>query len=669
MENPKRDPAGGTLVAAALDRLRKELAFAGDPEESPRPSIVKTASWCAVIFIVALGVRLLYLQDSRVESIHGESIITYLVDPYQKEAANMIEERGLLFPGVQVDPGDAYRVWHPPGYSMLLLAIYGNNAHDRRYAALRLVQILCDSICAVLLLLIAAQLFPPGVGIIAGLLAAFSPHLGYYAIWLTPDSVSVLPILLAVYLLIRAARRPRLAMMMAAGALLGASCWLRSNSLLLAPLLALTVPFLFERRKRLLYAFGLVGATVLVIAPITLRNWVVYHRFIPITIVTGINLVQGLAEYDSNNSFGMPLMDSEVLQKDIEWNGRPDYGASLWTPDGIERDRTRFARGLEVIRSHPTWFLGVMFRRMGFMLRYNDFEPNARVFYSAAAPVVAVGPPFAGQVEIPSERTPAWSASAADLFAGGTLTSGEAQATLTDDQLNIEITGDWSASDDQFGCAPIRVQRHTDYVFTVRLKSVQGPMMIKVKGPNARITLASMSVPKAARRKAKKASEGHGITAISIPFSSSEEDSVRLVVSNGGQPAAQPVVHLGQAELWEVGRTPFAWTHHPRSIVRGIQKNIFKTRVMRVLIFAGIILPALARRRRALVILLAVPVYYLCTHAAFSTEYRYILPMHYFLLVFAAASSFWAWAALRAVSQLAYGSLRHRVLRTAPDRA
>ena len=193
--------------------------------------------------------------------------------------------------------------------------------------------------------------------------------------------------------------------------------------------------------------------------------------------------------------------------------------------------------------------------------------------------------------------------------------------------------------------------------------------MLKVKGPDSRTTLAAMSVRKPARKKAKKGSEGPRVTTISIPFYSSEQDNVRLVVSNGGETMVRPVVKLGAADLWELGPTRFSWTDQPRSIVRGIQKNIFKTRVMRPLILAGIILLAIARRRRALVILLAVPVYYLCTHAAFSTEYRYILAIHYFLFVFAAVFSFWAWEAVSEVMQQAYRSLRHRVPRAAPDQA
>lgn len=53
-----------------------------------------------------------------------------------------------------------------------------------------------------------------------------------------------------------------------------------------------------------------------------------------------------------------------------------DEGGILFPPDGIERDQKRFALGLEVIRSHPAWFLGVMLRRDEFMLSYNDSRPH-----------------------------------------------------------------------------------------------------------------------------------------------------------------------------------------------------------------------------------------------------------------------------------------------------
>jgi hypothetical protein len=51
-------------------------------------------------------------------------------------------------------------------------------------------------------------------------------------------------------------------------------------------------------------------------------------------------------------------------------------------------------------------------------------------------------------------------------------------------------------------------------------------------------------------------------------------------------------------------------------------------------ILLGVSLLALARRRRALSVLLIVPLYYLCMQSALHTEYRYILAIHYFLFVF-----------------------------------
>jgi hypothetical protein len=60
------------------------------------------------------------------------------------------------------------------------------------------------------------------------------------------------------------------------------------------------------------------------------------------------------------------------------------------------------------------------------------------------------------------------------------------------------------------------------------------------------------------------------------------------------------------------------------------------------LIAAGVLLLAPAKRKRELMLLLAVPVYYLCVQSAFHTEYRYIIAVHYFLFVLAAVTLYLA---------------------------
>jgi hypothetical protein len=66
-----------------------------------------------------------------------------------------------------------------------------------------------------------------------------------------------------------------------------------------------------------------------------------------------------------------------------------------------------------------------------------------------------------------------------------------------------------------------------------------------------------------------------------------------------------------------------------------LQKNIFNTGVLLPLVIGGVLLLTLARRGSALAALLSVPIYYLLVQSALSTEYRYILGIHYFLFVVA----------------------------------
>lgn len=236
---------------------------------------------CGLIFLVALGVRLFHWQDNKVEVLHGGTIATSLVNDYQYEAHRIAGQGGLLVPREPFDTGDARMVFHPPGYSFLLIALYGSSAPDKAYTRLRIAQAVFDSLAAVIILLLAAELAPLAVAVIGALFVSLSPHLAYYSQWLSPDSLAVLPILLAVYLVIKAGQRSRLITVAMAGVLIGLSCWLRANALLLAPFLAIAILLLFARGKRLRSSAVLICATVLTIAPLTVRNWITYHRFIP----------------------------------------------------------------------------------------------------------------------------------------------------------------------------------------------------------------------------------------------------------------------------------------------------------------------------------------------------------------------------------------------------
>lgn len=152
-------------------------------------------------------------------------------------------------------------------------------------------------------------MLPLGVGVIAGLMGAFAPQFSWNSILLLPDTLAALPILLAVYFIARACKRGRLFTVCAAGALVGISCWLRANALLLAPFLALLLPIVVRRGLRLKMALAFIGGACLTIGSLTTRNAVVFGHFIPVSLGAGQTLLEGIADYDETRRFGVPDTD------------------------------------------------------------------------------------------------------------------------------------------------------------------------------------------------------------------------------------------------------------------------------------------------------------------------------------------------------------------------
>ena len=297
-------------LSQVRDWLAARLAMPAKPaagsvqSASPTSRRLRLVLICAVIFFIACGTRLIYWQDSRADLLRkGQGFLTLITTFYFGQARAVLEHGGLLFPARAPDPTDATLLAHPPGYSILIVTLYkllGGQGDDltRVEQALRALQMIADACAALAVFLIAAELLPRGVAVIAGLLVSLSPHLAYYALFLSPDTLAVLPILLAVYFIIRAVKRPRLIHVITAGLMIGLSCWLRSNALLLAPFMAIAVAWQFERGKRRRYALAMIAAMMTTVLPVTVRNLVVFHRFVPLSLGAGVTLIEGIAEYE-----------------------------------------------------------------------------------------------------------------------------------------------------------------------------------------------------------------------------------------------------------------------------------------------------------------------------------------------------------------------------------
>ncbi|PYS75919.1 MAG: hypothetical protein DMF66_17575 [Acidobacteria bacterium] len=97
------------------------------------------------------------------------------------------------------------------------------------------------------------------------------------------------------------------------------------------------------------------------------------------------------------------------------------------------------------------------------------------------------------------------------------------------------------------------------------------------------------------------------------------------------------MLRLERTPLTSTAPVSEGWTRAPRLALRAAQE-LFITAIALPLALAGIFLLARARNFRALAALLAVPLYYLCVQSALHTEYRYVLAIHHFLFVLAAAA-------------------------------
>ena len=393
-------------------------------------------------------------------------------------------------------------------------------------------------------------------------------------------------------------------------------CWRRSWQFVLV--------FLAQRGFRLRFATALLAGALAVIVPVTIKNWIVFGHFVPLSLGAGQTLLEGIADYDSEKQLGIPQTDLGIMRQEAEWYQRPEYALLLFGPDGIKRERMRLARGFAVIRSRPVWFLSVMARRAVSSLKLDR------------VPLVAAEAPVTQRLEAADKLTPVWTRSPNQLLDEGGAASKSAAVELVDENRMLRIVGDETKYGNQIVSPPIPVKPDRDYVFRLPLKLEEGRALLKVTG----------SDPNATQQDALAASvidlaEGvppadQALKRVELPFVSGNHTEVRLVFANNASAPVLPVARMGTIELYELGPSAYQWTRIPRFVIRNLQRFYLTAWMLPLTIF-GIVVLLRARRRHTVLLLLSVPLYYLIVQSALHTERRYVIAIHYFFTMFAAA--------------------------------
>jgi tetratricopeptide (TPR) repeat protein len=284
-----------------------------------------------------------------------------------------------------------------PLYPYLLAAVYGPTGGSR--VAARAVQILADALTAVLLAVVAARLFGPAAGRVAGLLAALYGPFVFSSPLLLKTTFTLLAeaaLLLALIPRPGEGGEPGRGRMLLAGLCLGIAALLQENLLLLAPCVVLFL-LLRGRLARWDAAAAFALGVGLCLAPVALINYRVGGELVLTSSRGGLNFYFGNCRGASGifPSLGAGTQDPERLKEESrrmaaafeeERTGRPVNPAAL-TPGRVSA--IFWAETLRQMGADPLGWARLLLWKL--RLFWNAYEvPDAegyRVYRRAAGAV------------------------------------------------------------------------------------------------------------------------------------------------------------------------------------------------------------------------------------------------------------------------------------------
>ena len=324
-----------------------------------------------IAFLLAFCVHFLTLQFMRA---HLNEPGWFQVGSYAKfdrQARAINEGKQRLF--WIDDPTRTDLAQYPPAFPACVALIYKFSSAPSAYAVQSAQWLIDLFISFVLVTGIAWSAFGWRAAIAASFLYALSPLFALYGAYPSADAPTTWFVLAGCWLLVLAAQRASVWFALAAGVLLGVACWFRVNPLYLCFAWAFAL-LVFTRavpwRRRLFMAAMVSLGTLVVIAPIVVRNYLVFPDFTPTGGTIGANLWEGLGETELGRQHGFIFGDDKMVAREREKMFLPaDAEVGVQWPDGIRRDRERTRESLAFISQHPIWYAGVMLGRMWGMLK------------------------------------------------------------------------------------------------------------------------------------------------------------------------------------------------------------------------------------------------------------------------------------------------------------
>ncbi|ODA41179.1 glycosyltransferase family 39 protein [Desulfosporosinus sp. BG] len=324
-------------------QYKKTLSF------EPRASnlVPRSGLWIiGLLFFIAIGLELLYLKSYTAG---------YFISPdgllYSNIAENFLQGKGLANTVGTDGILRARDYVVGPVYPLLLAAVYGIFGL-KSYGMVVGLHVILGAASAVLAYKTGELLFGKRYAWIPYGLTLGYPLFAFWRMYVLTEATYVFTITLFLYILAlyaKEVKRPKVRTLLILGAVIGISNLVRPFLLLYFPVLGFWILWMHGwRLKTALRDFGIiVGITVLVMSPWSIRNAVKYHQFIPVSNY-------GSPEFYSGNN---PLTITDHYYVSDQPSYDPEVKARIDKLPISEQEREYKQLAEAYIIQHPVLFL------------------------------------------------------------------------------------------------------------------------------------------------------------------------------------------------------------------------------------------------------------------------------------------------------------------------
>jgi hypothetical protein len=294
---------------------------------------------------------------------------------YLALARSLVQGDGFAYPADEPSQGTSARFDRPPAYPLFLATLGVGTRGDAVPARVKVAQAFVGAIGVWLIGAIACRAWNPRAGVVAAWIAAIYPPLVFLPAYALSETLYSTLALGAARVLDEVAAQPRSRGAVVAGVLLGAAILVRPAMLVFLPLLVWWYRGAPRRRAGAI----VLAAALAVVAPWTMRNALVLHRFVPVAAEGGVNFWIGnhpLASGDGDMAANPEVKRAEIRFREAH-PGR--------TPSELEPLYYRAA--VDGIIAHPAWWLGLEARKLfyTFVPTGASYRLHSPKYYAASA--------------------------------------------------------------------------------------------------------------------------------------------------------------------------------------------------------------------------------------------------------------------------------------------